>query len=185
MEACNTKGPWFETCYLKLNFLCQLPPSFPFWAEQFWLKSQDVQVIVATIKSKLYTVKALLWMDFSNLGDVNFFILVAGDRVNLSKICQCPLKPLILSWAVLIHDIGVIVITIKPIYCKRSIMVGLFKSCRCRCCCTCCRRLCEPKQNMTMPLKAPHFELSRFDSRCPSNCRYNWTTTSLNSIREV
>ena len=53
-------------------------------------------------------------MDFSNLGDVNVFILVAGDRVNLSKICQCPLKPLILSWAVLIHDIGVIVITIKP-----------------------------------------------------------------------
>ena len=61
-----------------------------------------------------YTVKALLWMDFSNLGDVNAFILVAGNQVNLSKICQCPLKPLILSWAVLIHDIGVIVITIKP-----------------------------------------------------------------------
>ena len=61
-------------------------------------------------------------------------------------------------------------------------MDGLFKSWRCRRCCTCCRRAGEPKQNMPMPLKAPHFELSSFDSRRPSNCRYNWTITSFNSI---
>ena len=71
-------------------------------------------MIVATIKPKLYTVKAVLWMDFLNLGDVSAFVLAAGERVNLSKMCQCPLKWLILSLAVLIHDVRVIVITIKP-----------------------------------------------------------------------
>jgi hypothetical protein len=65
----------------------------------------------------------------------------------------------------------------------RKALVGLFKSWRCRRCCTCCRRAGEPKQNMPMPLKTPHFELSSFDSRRPSNCRYNWTITSFKSIR--
>ena len=63
----------------------------------------------------------------------------------------------------------------------RKALVGLFKSWRCRRCCTCCRRAGEPRQNMPMPLKTPHFELSSFDSRRPSNCRYNWTITSFNS----
>ena len=89
MKACNTKGAWFEP-HLKLNFLCQLPP-MPLTASHFELSSFDsrvktgVQVIVTTIKPKFFTVHALLWMDFSNLGDVGTVVPTAGEWVNLTK----------------------------------------------------------------------------------------------------
>ena len=79
------KGPWFEPCYLKLNFLCQLP-SMPLKVSHFELCSFDsrvktgVQLIVATIKPKLYTVNALLWLDFSNLVDVALLYLLQAIR---------------------------------------------------------------------------------------------------------
>ena len=75
----------------------------------------------------------------------------------------------------MIHDVGVIVVTMKPKFYTVNALIWLDFS-----------NLVDvgvvvpaagERVNLNkiypMPLKAPRFELSRFDSQRPSNCCYN------------